>query len=134
MVSYHSIIQYLRLNASLNSNYRVTDSTGYRPKFDWGYGLNTVVNVGSENQLILPEAYVKGRLGAFELYVGRRKEIIGLVDTLLTSGSYIWSGNTLTNSQNSACHYQYLPLFLLQKVLYRSWGLSHMVGLKTIID
>lgn len=84
-----------RLNATLRADYRPTDSTGYRPKSDWGYGLNTVVNAGKVNNVLLAEAYIKGRLGAFELYVGRRKEIVGLVDTLLTSGSYIWSGNTL---------------------------------------
>lgn len=84
-----------RINTSLHSDYRPRDSIGRRPKIDWGYGLNLVANVGATSQFILPEAYVKGRLGAFELYAGRRKEIIGLVDTLLTSGSYIWSGNSL---------------------------------------
>ncbi|ADB40898.1 capsule assembly Wzi family protein [Spirosoma linguale] len=85
----------LRLNAGLHADYRPADSTGHRPKADWGYGVSVVANVGSTSQFLLPEAYIKGRVGAFELYVGRRKEIIGLVDTLLTSGSYIWSGNAL---------------------------------------
>ncbi len=85
----------LRLNAGLRSDYRPVDSTGYRPKFDWGYGINVVANVGATSQFLLPEAYLKGRFGAFELYAGRRKETIGLADTLLTSGSYIWSGNAL---------------------------------------
>ncbi|AUD05070.1 capsule assembly Wzi family protein [Spirosoma pollinicola] len=85
----------VRLNAALHSDYKPTDSTGRRSKIDWGYGLNVVGNIGKTNQFLVPEAYLKGRIGAFELYAGRRKEIIGLVDTLLTSGSYIWSGNTL---------------------------------------
>jgi hypothetical protein len=85
----------LQLKAGLRSDYQPIDTTGYRPKVDWGYGLNVVTNLGATNQFIIPEAYVKGRLGVFELYAGRRKEIVGLVDTLLTSGSYIWSGNTL---------------------------------------
>ena len=85
----------LRLNAGLYSDYKATDSVGHKAIVDWGYGLNVVTNAGATNQFILPEAYVKGRFGAFELYVGRRKEVIGLVDTLLTSGSYIWSGNAL---------------------------------------
>jgi hypothetical protein len=85
----------LRFSANLYSDYKATDSTGRRAIVDWGYGLNVVMNVGAPNQFIIPEAYVKGRLGAFEIYAGRRKEIIGLVDTLLTSGSYIWSGNAL---------------------------------------
>jgi len=82
-------------SVGLRSDYRTTDSTDHRPKVDWGYGVDVVANAGQANQLLLPEAYVKGRLGAFEIYAGRRREIVGLVDTLLTSGAYIWSGNAL---------------------------------------
>lgn len=85
----------LQLNFGLRSGYRPADTTEYRPKMDWGYGVNVVTNLGATNQFIIPEAYIKGRLGAFELYVGRRKEIVGLVDTLLTTGAYAWSGNAL---------------------------------------
>jgi hypothetical protein len=85
----------LRLSAGLYSDYHIPDSTGYRPKIDWGYGVNIVANIGATNQFLLPEAYVKGRFGAFELYAGRRREIVGLVDTLLTTGAYAWSGNAL---------------------------------------
>ncbi|GAB4048018.1 capsule assembly Wzi family protein [Spirosoma litoris] len=85
----------LRLKAALRSDYHPKDTTGYRPKTDWGYGLDVVTNAGATNQFIIPEAYVKGRVGAFELYIGRRKEIVGLVDTLLTTGAYAWSGNAL---------------------------------------
>ncbi|QJW88310.1 hypothetical protein HNV11_02440 [Spirosoma taeanense] len=84
-----------RLTASLRSDYRLADSTGYRRKTDWGYGLNVVANAGPSGQVLLPEAYLKGRVGAFEVYAGRRREIVGLVDTLLTTGAYAWSGNAL---------------------------------------
>ena len=75
-------------------------SSDYRPlrtrRIDWGYGLEVVGNVGSLNQqVILPQAYVKARWRQIELYVGRRKNIVGLVDTLLTSGAYAMSGNAL---------------------------------------
>ncbi|CCG98818.1 hypothetical protein FAES_0807 [Fibrella aestuarina BUZ 2] len=46
-------------------------------------------------RILLPEAYASLRLGQFELYGGRRREVFGLMDTLLTSGSYSWSGNAL---------------------------------------
>ncbi len=85
----------VQLNAKLYAGYKATDSAGHKSIVDWGYGFSIVTNIGATNQFIIPEAYVKGRLGAFEIYAGRRKEIIGLVDTLLTSGSYIWSGNAL---------------------------------------
>ena len=72
-----------------------------RTKFDVGYGADLIVN-GSYNidfsptpVVFLQQAYVKARYGILEAYVGRRREIFGLVDTLLTSGSYSWSGNAL---------------------------------------
>ena len=69
------------------------DST--RKTFDFGYGLEPHINIGSKSQLILPEAYVKAKWRAIEIYVGRRREVMGYVDTLGTMGSYIWSGNAL---------------------------------------
>jgi hypothetical protein len=60
-----------------------------------GYGLNTGAFLGLQNKLIIQEAYAKAKWKVFEAYVGRRKEIVGLVDSTLSSGSYIWSGNAL---------------------------------------
>lgn len=95
----------VQVAASMHQDYLSTDSTGRRPKADWGYGITTVINaggvesrpvaIGSTGTFLLPEAYVKGRFGAFEAYIGRRKEVFGLVDTLLTTGAYAWSGNAL---------------------------------------
>lgn len=61
----------------------------------FGYGVRAVANVGTLNQLILSEAYGKMRYGAIELSAGRRHETMGLADSLLSAGSYIWSGNAL---------------------------------------
>lgn len=66
-----------------------------KSKIDWGYGLNIGAFVGMENKFIIQEAYIKAKWRALELYGGRRKEIQGLVDTTLSSGAYIWSGNAL---------------------------------------
>jgi hypothetical protein len=85
----------IRLNAGIYSDYRKADSVQARRFADWGYGVNVIGNGGATNQVLLPEAYVKGRLGAFELYAGRRRELVGLVDTLLSTGAYAWSGNAL---------------------------------------
>ncbi len=80
----------LILSAGTYSDYQKTTK-----KINWGYGLNLGAFVGTENKFIIQEAYFKAKWKAFEFYVGRRKEIQGLVDTTLTSGSYIWSGNAL---------------------------------------
>ncbi len=64
-------------------------------KTDYGYGINLVGNMGPEGKVLLPELYAKFRFNIFEIYAGRRREHFGLADTLLSSGSYAWSGNAL---------------------------------------
>lgn len=84
------------LKASVHRPYTVSiDSTKKAKKLDFGYGVELVSNISRNSQVILPEAYIKLLYKNFEFYTGRKKEIFGLVDTALTSGSYIWSGNAL---------------------------------------
>ncbi|MFT7421866.1 MAG: hypothetical protein ACI9QN_002797 [Arcticibacterium sp.] len=64
-------------------------------KFDWAYGISLVNNYTTVNNFIIQEAFIKSRWKNWELYIGRRKEIFGLIDSVNTSGSYIWSGNAL---------------------------------------
>lgn len=61
----------------------------------WGFGVEGRLNAGNSTNFILTEGYGKFRLGIFELKAGRVKEITGLCDTLLTSGSWSVSGNAL---------------------------------------
>lgn len=94
IVPLHSPI--LTFRGSAHKEYDSTENNNQKlKKFGIGYGFWGVANVGKQSGLLLPEAYLKVRYGAFEFYGGRRREIIGLVDTTLTSGSYIWSGNAL---------------------------------------
>jgi hypothetical protein len=63
---------------------------------DWGYGLAARVNLAeTKADPMIQEAYIKGRYGIFELQLGRKKQLQGLMDSTLSSGSYIWSGNAL---------------------------------------
>ena len=64
-------------------------------KWSWGYGLEGRIMQGSKSYLFLPVAEVHAQWKKWELYVGRRKEIIGLIDTTQTIGAYSWSGNAL---------------------------------------
>ena len=101
------------LKGSISSDYKkaITKEDQYKlSKLDWGYGLNIVGNVGKENQFLIPEAYVKVKYGAFEIYAGRRKEIFGLVDSTLSSGSYIWSGNALPMPKVQISTPNFVPL------------------------
>ena len=114
-----------RLNASLKSGYQPIDSLGHRPKKEWGYGLNMVANAGPVSQFLLTEAYVKGRLGAFELYAGRRKDLVGLVDTLLTTGAYAWSGNALPMPKIQIGLPNFTPIPLTKGVLSLMGAFAH---------
>ncbi|GAB4020172.1 capsule assembly Wzi family protein [Spirosoma sp. KCTC 42546] len=68
----------------------------HKRRIDWGWGVEGVLNAGASYKLLLPVAYVKVKFGKnLEVWAGRRREIIGLVDSTLSSGSYAWSGNAL---------------------------------------
>lgn len=101
----------LQLMASVNHEYDSTYSKQKKlNKIAFGYGLRAIGNVGRVNQIRLTEAYIKGRHGPFELYAGRRREIIGLVDSTLSSGSYIWSGNSLPIPKVQLSFPNYTPI------------------------
>jgi len=76
----------------------------------WGYGARTIVNVGKTNQIFFSELYGKAKYGAFEFSAGRRKEIVGLVDTTLSMGSYAWSGNALPIPKVQIALVNYTPI------------------------
>ncbi len=86
----------LFLSGTIKKDYDSLFTINRKLKFTGlGYGFTPHVNLGAVNQLLIPEAYIKARFKAFEVYIGRRKEIQGIVDTVGTMGSYIWSGNAL---------------------------------------
>ncbi|MEZ0542861.1 capsule assembly Wzi family protein [Fibrella arboris] len=95
-----TIFRDYRANSALAST-----SGGKSSRFDWGFGLAVVGNTGPDDlvnanlndarQVLWPEVFAKVRLGQFELFAGRRREVYGLGDTTLTSGFVAWSGNAL---------------------------------------
>ena len=66
-------------------------------KYSWGYGLRTVANINAKGiDFLLPEAYLKAKIGIFEIWGGRRQEVIGLSDSSgLGTGPITWSNNAL---------------------------------------
>jgi len=63
--------------------------------FDYQYEVEAVGFAGKENDIRLIQAYVAGRARKWELSLGRRKEIIGLGDSTLSSGFWAMSGNAM---------------------------------------
>lgn len=79
-------------------------------RVDWGWGAEAVLNVGNTTKLLVPEAYVKVLFAnSVEVWVGRRREVIGLADSPLSSGSYAWSGNALPMLKVQVAVPDYLP-------------------------
>lgn len=64
-------------------------------KYDWKYGIEAVAFGGKENDFRFIQAYVAGRSKNWELWIGRKKELIGLGDSTLSSGFWTFSGNAL---------------------------------------
>ncbi|MEN0054743.1 MAG: capsule assembly Wzi family protein [Mucilaginibacter sp.] len=63
--------------------------------FDWAASFEGRANIGNYSRFDVIEGFVKGRAGIFELKAGRSKDIVGLVDTALSSGAFSISGNAL---------------------------------------
>ncbi|WP_083631137.1 DUF5723 family protein [Labilibacter marinus] len=80
------------LEAGMTKNY---SSSKKDQLFDWGAGAEARFNVGYTTQAILVEAYAKARLGVFQLKAGRSKDMMGLVDSTLSTGAFAISGNAL---------------------------------------
>lgn len=59
------------------------------------YGIEAVGQATRQPDVVIPQAYASLNVGRFSLWGGRKKEIIGLGDSTLTSGFYSWSGNAL---------------------------------------
>lgn len=121
----------ITLRQRLEMDYRREDPPGadslgaYQRNLDWGWGVEAVFNAGSTRKLIIPQAYVKFRLGpAVELWAGRRREVIGLVDTTLSSGSIAWSGNALPITKIQLAIPDYFPrrsLFSVKGFYAHGW-------------
>lgn len=97
------------LIGTAQSDYRYPQSP-QRRKLDWGYGVQLVGQGAAESRLLVAEAYGKVRVGVFELWAGRRKQVVGLADSRLSSGSFVWSGNTLPIPRVELAIPEYWPL------------------------
>ena len=93
--------------------------------FSWGVGINPVIRVGASSTIVVPEAYVKLKLGPMELYSGRWRQIIGVGDSLLSSGFMIMSGNAIPIPKVQLATRGYVPLKFLRSILSINAGFAH---------
>ncbi len=95
-------------------------------KIRWGAGAETVFNLGRGNEkVLLPEAYIKVRWKKLEFWGGRRKQILGIVDTTLSTGSFTWSGNAMPVPKIQLGFPDYVPLKFLKNYVSLKGFFSH---------
>jgi len=81
--------------------------------FDWGASIEGRLNMGHKTTFTLVEGYGKIRISIFEIRAGRTKEVMGMCDTSLSSGSWSISGNApgIPKVQLSIPEFYVLPWF-----------------------
>lgn len=60
-----------------------------------GFGVEAAGILNEYKKILLPQAYASLKFKNWELFVGRKKQYVGLADSTLGTGSYAWSGNAL---------------------------------------
>jgi len=60
-----------------------------------GFGIDAVANGAQQSKFLLPQIHATLRFKNWEFFVGRKQQWIGLADSTLGTGSYVWSGNAL---------------------------------------
>src|SRR5450432_276696 len=86
------------------------------PLIDWGGSLEVRANIGNQVQGIqgnIIEGYLKMAISVFQIKAGRDKQVMGLMDTTLSSGSFAMSGNALgiPKVEISVPQYYTIPIF-----------------------
>ena len=114
------------LQAAVWKTYRAPDSIHSR-KFDWGFKLNPVVTYErtSKATVLLPEAYVSVKFKTLEFYAGRRRQVTGLGDTVLSSGFYAESGNALPIPKIQIGTIGYAPLHFTKDFVAINAAFAH---------
>jgi len=80
----------------LENYWALPASQGQRSNWRLGVGVEAVANVNQSNsKILLPQVHATLRYKNWELYVGRKKQWLGLADSTLGTGSYAWSGNAM---------------------------------------
>lgn len=91
----------------------IRDYDNSRRGIDWGMGLEVRADLGTQSRARIIEGYVKARWSIFQLRAGRYRQITGLVDSTLSSGSFTVSGNALPvpSVEGSIPDWWSLPVF-----------------------
>ena len=64
-------------------------------RLDWGYGLDVIGRLGDDWSGDFTQAYLEGKNRYFNLFIGRKEEILGVVDSTLSIGPLVNGNNAL---------------------------------------
>ncbi|WP_234736938.1 capsule assembly Wzi family protein [Tellurirhabdus bombi] len=101
------------------------DSSAQHNRWFVKYGAYAVGNVAQKSQVLLPEAYAMAGIGKFYAYAGRRREIIGLGDSTLSSGFYSWSQNAMPITKVQIGTNGFVPLGFTKGIISVNFLYAH---------
>lgn len=79
--------------------------------FQWRGGVEAIGSYGKSGRAFLSDAFVAGKAGIIEILAGQHKNVIGLMDTTLTSGSLSVAGNARPHPRLQISISDYFPLY-----------------------
>lgn len=103
---------------------------------DWGFGFEGRADLSNNSSAKIIEAYMKIRLAAFQIKVGRSKDFMGLNgDSTLSSGNFAISGNALGIPKFEVSIPDYFTLPVLNGFISLKGNFAHgWLGTTTIVD
>ncbi|MCF2491444.1 capsule assembly Wzi family protein [Dyadobacter sp. CY347] len=117
-----------QIQGSIRKDYVFFDSlSNCEKKMDWGFVGNPIITYNTKRQvnMLMPEAHLKARFKMLEIYVGRRREVIGLGDSTLSSGFYAGSGNAMPIPKVQIGTVTFAPLKFTANFLAVHAGIAH---------
>jgi hypothetical protein len=79
--------------------------------FQWSAGAEIVGSYAKAENIFVSDLYVAGKIGIVEVLVGQKKNVTGLMDTTLTSGSLSVAGNSRPFPRVQISIPNYTPLY-----------------------
>jgi hypothetical protein len=85
--------------------------------FQWRGGIEAIGSYGKSGNVFFSDLFVAGKMGIFELSAGQQKNVTGLMDTTLTSGSLSVAGNARPHPRIQISIPEYQSLYFTNNFL-----------------
>ena len=94
-------------------------------KFDYAYGIDLYNIFGDKYHVVLHQAYIDIKYSFLVLEGGKKEEIFGNQDTVLSSGGILWSGNAPVMPRVALRTDGFVTVPFTGNLLYFNGGISH---------